>query len=50
MNVSVVAESLATITADAAVVGVYADDKKLRDPAARIDQAAGGALRDVLEA
>jgi len=50
MNVSVVAESLATITADAVVVGVYADDKKLRDPAARIDQAAGGALRDVLEA
>jgi leucyl aminopeptidase len=50
MNVSVVAEPLAAITADAVVVGVYSDDKKLRDPAARVDQAAGGALRGVLDA
>ncbi len=50
MNVSVVGEPLVSITADAVVVGVYADDKKLRDPAARVDQAAGGALREVLDA
>jgi leucyl aminopeptidase len=50
MNVSVVGEPLPSITADAVVLGVYADDKKLRDPAARVDQAAGGALRDVLDA
>ncbi len=50
MNVSVVAEPLTSITADAIVVGVYADDKKLREPAARVDQAIGGALRAVLEA
>ena len=50
MNVSVVGEPLASITADAVVVGVYADDKKLREPAARVDQTLGGALREVLEA
>jgi leucyl aminopeptidase len=50
MNVSVVGGSLVSITADAVVVGVHADDKKLRDPVARLDQAAGGALREVLEA
>jgi leucyl aminopeptidase len=50
MNVSVVGEPLVSITADAVVVGVYADDKKLREPAARVDQAAGGALREVLDA
>jgi leucyl aminopeptidase len=50
MNVSVVGEPLVSITADAVVVGVYADDKKLREPAARVDQAVGGALREVLEA
>ena len=50
MNVAVVAEPLASLTADAVVVGLYADDKKLRDPAARLDQAVGGALREVLDA
>ena len=50
MNVSVVSESLASVGADAVVVGVYAEEKKLRDPAGRVDQAAGGAVRDVLEA
>ena len=50
MNVSVVGGSLVSITADAIVVGVYADDKKLRDPVAGLDQAAGGALREVLDA
>jgi leucyl aminopeptidase len=50
MNVSVVNDSLASLGADAVVVGVYADEKKLRDPAGRVDQAAGGAVRNVLEA
>jgi leucyl aminopeptidase len=50
MNVSVVNESLASVGADAVVVGVYAEEKKLRDPAGRVDQAAGGAVRNVLEA
>ena len=50
MNVSVVNESLASLGADAVVVGVYAEEKKLRDPAGRVDQAAGGAVRNVLEA
>jgi leucyl aminopeptidase len=50
MNVSVVNESLASVGADAVVVGVYAEEKKLRDPAGRVDQAAGGAVRHVLDA
>jgi leucyl aminopeptidase len=50
MNVSVVGDPLASIIADAVVVGVYADDRKLRDPAMRVDQATGGALRGVLDA
>jgi leucyl aminopeptidase len=32
------------------VVGVYADDKKLREPAARVNTASGGALGEVLAA
>jgi leucyl aminopeptidase len=48
MNVSVSAGPLATTAVDALVVGVYADDKKLREPAARVNEAAGGALADVL--
>jgi len=50
MNVTVSAEPLATVAADAVVVGVHADDKKLRDPAAKVNAAAGGALADVLAA
>ncbi|HEX9818738.1 MAG TPA: leucyl aminopeptidase [Methylomirabilota bacterium] len=50
MNVTVRGEPLAAVAADAIVVGVYADDKKLREPAAGVDQAAGGAVRDVLDA
>jgi leucyl aminopeptidase len=48
MNVSLSGGPLATITADAIVVGIYADDKKLRDPAARVNEAAGGAIAAVL--
>jgi leucyl aminopeptidase len=50
MNVTVSGAALASLDADAIVVGVYADDKKLRDPAARVNATAGGALSDVLEA
>jgi leucyl aminopeptidase len=50
VNVTVSGERLAAVAADAIVVGVYADDKKLREPAARIDQAVGGALGAVLAA
>jgi leucyl aminopeptidase len=48
LNVSVSTGPLAGVAADALVVGVYADDKKLREPAARVNAAAGGALADVL--
>jgi leucyl aminopeptidase len=50
MNVTVSGEPLASVAADAIVVGVYADDKKLREPAAKVNAAGGGALREVLEA
>ena len=50
MNVTVVGQAVGAVSADAVVVGVYADDKKLREPAARLDQASGGALNDVLQA
>jgi len=50
MNVTVVGQGVGAVTADAIVIGVYADDKKLREPAARLDVASGGALADVLQA
>jgi leucyl aminopeptidase len=50
MNVSVHGQPLTSTPADAVIVGVYLDDKKLRDPAARLDHAAGGAVADVLTA
>jgi leucyl aminopeptidase len=50
MNVTVSGEALSAVTADAVIVGVHADDKKLRDTAARVDAAAGGAMADVLKA
>ena len=50
MNVTVSGEPLASAATDAVVVGVYADDKKLREPAARVNEASGRALAEVLEA
>jgi leucyl aminopeptidase len=50
MNVSVVGQAVGAVSADAVVVGVYAEEKKLREPAARLNEATGGALADVLEA
>jgi leucyl aminopeptidase len=50
MNVSVIGRALPSVAADAVVVGAYADDKRLREPAARVNEASGGVLADVLEA
>jgi leucyl aminopeptidase len=50
MKVGVSAGPLVSTAADALVVGVHADDKKLREPAARIDAASNGALAGVLAA
>jgi leucyl aminopeptidase len=50
VKVSVVGQPAGAVAADAVVVGLYADDKKLREPAARLDAASGGALADVLGA
>jgi leucyl aminopeptidase len=50
VNVTITGQPLTAVAADAVVVGVYAEEKKLREPAARLDQAAGGALADVLGA
>jgi leucyl aminopeptidase len=50
MNVTVSGEPLASVATEAVIVGVYADDKKLRDPAARVNEASGRALSAVLEA
>jgi leucyl aminopeptidase len=50
VNVTVSGEPLAATATDAVVVGVYADDKKLREPAARVNEASGRALAQVLEA
>jgi leucyl aminopeptidase len=50
MNVTVSGEPLVSAATDAVVVGVYADDKKLREPAARVNEASGRALAEVLEA
>src|SRR4030095_6223757 len=43
-------EPLVSAATDAVVVGVYADDKKLREPAARVNEASGRALAEVLAA
>ena len=50
MNVTVSGEPLASMAVDAIVVGVYADDKKLREPARRVNEASRGALSEVLDA
>jgi leucyl aminopeptidase len=50
VNVTVSGEPVASAASEAVVVGVYADDKKLREPAARVNEASGRALSEVLEA
>jgi leucyl aminopeptidase len=41
---------LETLKNDALVIGVYAEEAKLRDAPARVDRALGGQLREVMEA
>jgi leucyl aminopeptidase len=50
MKVEVVAESLGKVKADALVVGVSADDKKLSPVLAALDRQAGGRIASVLTA
>jgi len=50
MKVDVAGGPLETSKTDAIVVGVYAEEKTLRDAAARVDKALGGQLSEVLEA
>jgi leucyl aminopeptidase len=50
VKVDVGSGPLETRKVDALVVGVYADDKRLRDSAARIDKALGGKVSEILEA
>ncbi len=50
MRVTVVGKPLAEVVADAVVIGVYADDRKLRDLATRLDRATGGQVKQMLDA
>jgi leucyl aminopeptidase len=50
MNVSVTGKPLAELDAEALVLGVYAEEKKLRDSVARVNTATGGLVAEVLEA
>jgi leucyl aminopeptidase len=49
MKIDVVSTPLENAQADTLVVGVYAEDKRLRDAAARVDRALGGQVREILE-
>jgi leucyl aminopeptidase len=50
MKVSVIGTPLATVQADALVVGLYAEEPKLRDAVARLDKALSGHVADVMAA
>src|SRR5260370_37742416 len=50
VKVDVAEGPLETVKADAIVVGVYAEEGRLRESAARIDKALGGQLAEILEA
>ena len=50
MKVSIAIAPLASVEADALVVGLYAEEPKLRDVVARLDKAIGGQLADVMAA
>ena len=50
MKIDVGGGPLETLKNDALVVGVYAEEAKLRDVPARVDRALGGQLREVMEA
>jgi leucyl aminopeptidase len=50
MKVTVTARALGSIEADALVVGLHAEEPKLREAVARLDRAVGGQLTEVLAA
>jgi leucyl aminopeptidase len=50
MKLNVIGGPLSSVEADALVVGLYAEEPKLRDPVARLDRALGGQLAEVLSA
>jgi len=50
VKVAIVTKRLEEVAADALVVGLYAEDKRLPDGLARLDRAAGGQITAVLEA
>ena len=50
MKVSVIGSPLASVEADALVVGLYAEEPKLRDAVARLDRTLGGQLAEVMAA
>ncbi len=50
MKVAIVTKRLEEVSADALVVGLYAEEKRLPDGLARLDRAAGGRLKAALEA
>ena len=50
MKVTVMVAPLASVEADALVVGLYAEEPKLRDTLARLDRTIGGQLTEVLTA
>ncbi len=50
MKVTVTVAPLASVEADALVVGLYAEESKLRDAVAKLDKAIGGQLGEVLTA
>jgi leucyl aminopeptidase len=50
MKVAVTTGALGEVRADAVVVGVYADEPALREPAAQLDRQARGLVREVLAA
>src|SRR5262245_12495340 len=49
MKITVVGTPLEKTAADALVVGVYADDKTLREPVRGLDRAAGGLFKEILD-
>ncbi len=50
MKVAIVTKRLETVAADALVVGLYAEEKRLPEGLARLDRAAGGRVKTALDA
>src|SRR5260370_26372263 len=50
VKVAIVTKRLETVAADALVVGLYAEEKRLPEGLARLDRAAGGRVKTALDA